>query len=99
MLGIFVSGAFEEPFGYDGGGFVFASDIDSAGGAQFDVGIDEGERDASFEEGGVDAGGDFADFGAIHGNFHAGGGESFAIHADALEFLGGAVFAGGVDEF
>lgn len=78
---------------------MFASDIDGAGGAQFDVGFDEGEGDTGFEERGVDAGGDFADFGAFHGDFHAGGGESFAIHADALEFLGGAVVAGGVDGF
>lgn len=49
------SSAFEESFGDDGGGFVFASDIDGAGGAQFDVGIDEGEGDSGFEEGGVNA--------------------------------------------
>lgn len=76
-----------------------ASDVDGAGGAKLDIGVDEGESDAAFEEGAVDAGGDFTDLGAVGGDFHAGDGEAATVHADALEFLGGAVFAGGVDVF
>ncbi len=75
---------------------MLAADVHRARRSQFDARVDVREADAAVEIRGVDAAGHVPDLRSTDEHLHARHRQSFGVEAHALEFLRGAVCAGGL---